>query len=71
MPPFAAEDVIRQARRYKSKRELTSAIRLIAKADLSLRSNPVTKRLILEKLVMDLTAEARPESLWQQEDLPV
>jgi DNA polymerase III subunit delta len=71
VPPFAAEDIIRQARRYKSKRELTSAIRLIAKADLSLRSNPPTKRLILEKLVMDLTAEARPESLWQQEDLPV
>ena len=71
VPPFAAEDIIRQARRYKSKRELTSAIRLIAKAYLSLRSNPPTKRLILEKLVMDLTAEARPESLWQQEELPV
>jgi len=71
VPPFAAEDIIRQARRYKSKRELTSAIRLIGKADLALRSNPPTKRLVLEKLVMDLSAEARPESLWQQEELPV
>ena len=34
MPPFAAEDLIRQARRYKSRRELTRALRLIARADL-------------------------------------
>jgi len=71
VPPFAAEDIIRQARRYKSKRELTGAIRLIAKADLALRSNPPTKRLVLERLVMDLTAEPRPESPWQQDALPV
>src|SRR5437588_1987893 len=38
VPPFAADDIIRQARRYKSKRELTRAIRLIAKTDLALRS---------------------------------
>jgi DNA polymerase-3 subunit delta len=69
VPPFAAEDIIRQARRYKSKRELTSAIRLIAKADLALRSNPPTKRLVLEKLVLDLTAEPRPESGWSQDEL--
>jgi DNA polymerase-3 subunit delta len=71
VPPFAAEDIIRQARRYKSKRELTSAIRLIAKADLALRSNPASKRLLLEKLVLDLTAEPKPDSPWQQDELPV
>jgi len=74
LPPFAAEDVIRQARRYKSRRDLTRALRLIAKADLALRSNPVSKRLVLEKLVLDLCAEAKPAapaSLWQQEELPV
>src|SRR5215472_16803301 len=71
VPPFAAEDIIRQARRYKSKRELTSAIRLIAKADLALRSNPPTKRLVLEKLVLDLTAEPQAESEWTQHELPV
>jgi DNA polymerase-3 subunit delta len=27
MPPFAADDLIRQARRYKSRRELTRALR--------------------------------------------
>jgi len=57
VPPFAAEDIIRQARRYKSRRELTSAIRRIARADLALRSNPVSKQLVLENLVLDLTAE--------------
>jgi len=71
VPPFAADDIIRQARRYKSKRELTRGIRLIAKADLALRSNPVSKRLVLEKLVLDLTAEPKPEVTWMQEQLPV
>jgi len=74
LPPFAAEDVIRQARRYKSRRDLTRALRLIAKADLALRSSPVSKRLVMEKLVLDLCAEAKPAapaSLWQQEELPV
>ena len=72
VPPFAAEDVIRQARRYKSRRELTSAIRHIARADLALRSNPVSKRFVLENLVLDLTAEPKSaEAGWTQEELPV
>ena len=72
VPPFAAEDIIRQARRYKSKRELTRAIRLIAKTDLALRSNPPNKRLVLEKLVLDLTAEPKAEIPgWSQEEFPV
>jgi len=70
LPPFAAEDVIRQARRYKSRRELTRALRLLARADLALRSNPVGKRLVLEKLVIDLCAEPEPLSAqWTQEEL--
>jgi DNA polymerase-3 subunit delta len=72
VPPFAAEDIIRQARRYKSRRELTSAIRRIARADLALRSNPVSKRLVLENLVLELTAEPKTaEAAWFQEQLPV
>jgi DNA polymerase-3 subunit delta len=71
VPPFAADDIIRQARRYKSRRELTRAIRLVAKADLALRSNPPSKRLVLEKLVLDLTAEPKPEPEWMQEELGV
>jgi len=72
VPPFAAEDIIRQARRYKSRRDLTRAIRLVAKADLALRSNPVSKRMVLERLVMDLTSEVKVEAPgWMQEQLPV
>jgi DNA polymerase-3 subunit delta len=72
VPPFAAEDIIKQARRYKSKRELTRAIRLVARTDLALRSNPPSKRLVLEKLVLDLTAEPKVEVAgWSQEELPV
>lgn len=72
VPPFAADDIIRQARRYKSRRELTRAIRLVAKADLALRSNPVSKRLVLERLILDLTTEPKVESPgWMQDQLPV
>jgi DNA polymerase-3 subunit delta len=72
VPPFAADDIIKQARRYKSRRELTRSIRLVAKADLALRSNPVSKRMVLERLVMDLTTEAKLETQgWMQEQLPV
>jgi len=72
VPPFAAEDIIRQARRYKSRRDLTRAIRLVAKADLALRSNPVSKRMVLERLVMELTTEPKVETPGlMQEQLPV
>ncbi|MGB7601551.1 MAG: DNA polymerase III subunit delta [Candidatus Sulfotelmatobacter sp.] len=72
VPPFAADDIIKQARRYKSRRDLTRAIRLVAKADLALRSNPVSKRMVLERLVMDLTTEPRLEAPgWMQDQLPV
>jgi DNA polymerase-3 subunit delta len=60
MPPFAAEDLIKQARRYKSRRELTRAIRLVARADLELRSSPANKLLVLERLILDLSTEPKP-----------
>jgi len=44
----------------------------VAKTDLALRSNPPSKRLVLEKLVLDLTEEPKPEVPgWSQEELPV
>jgi DNA polymerase-3 subunit delta len=70
IPPFAAEDVIRQSRRYKSRLELTRAIRLISQADVALRSNPPSKSLILENLVLDLAAEpGQSAPAWRQEAL--
>ncbi len=55
--------MIRQARRYKSRRELTRALRLIARADLELRSQPPDKRLVLERLVLDLASEPKSAAL--------
>ena len=68
MPPFAAEDLIKQARRYKSRRDLTRALRLIAGADVQIRSNPPDKRLVLERLVLDLASEPKATVLdgWNQ-----
>ena len=70
MPPFAADDLIRQARRYKSRRDLARALRLIARADLELRSSPPDKRLVLERLVYDLASEPKPAlSAWASAQL--
>jgi DNA polymerase III subunit delta len=60
MPPFAAEDLIRQARRFSSRRELFEKLRLIAQADLELRSSPTDKQLVLERLILNLASEPRP-----------
>lgn len=60
MPPFAAEELIRQGRRYKSRTDLSRALRLIACADLEIRSSPPDKRLVLERLVLALATEAKP-----------
>ena len=60
MPPFAADDLIKQARRYKSRRELTRALRLVARADVELRSSPPDKKLVLERLVYELASEPKP-----------
>ena len=54
MPPFAADELIRQARRYRTRRALTQALRQIARADLELRSSPANKLLVLERLILNL-----------------
>ncbi len=59
VPPFAADDIIRQARRYKTRGELTRSLRLVARADLALRSNPASKRIALEDLVLQLSSASR------------
>ncbi len=86
VPPFAAEDILRQAQRYtrsaergaaapetphssprpgaaNARRELMRALRLIARADLELRSNPPSKRLVLERLILDLASGPRKEEV--------
>jgi DNA polymerase-3 subunit delta len=61
--PFAADALIAQARRYRDRGELTSGLRMIAKADLELRSSPPDKKLVLERLVMRLAGKARETEL--------
>ena len=58
MPPFAADDLIAQSRRYRSRSDLAAALRLIARADQDIRSSPVDKSLVLERLVLDLASPA-------------
>lgn len=70
IPPFAADDLIRQARRFKNRRELTRNLRLVARADLELRSSPPDKRLVLERLVYELASEPKPTApLWASAQL--
>ncbi len=58
-PPFAVDDIIRQARRYRNRGELMAAIRAVARADGELRSSPVDKKLVLERLVLELARPAQ------------
>jgi hypothetical protein len=58
--PFAAADLIRQARRYPSRAALTRALRLVARADLEIRSSPPDKRLVLERLILALATDPKP-----------
>jgi DNA polymerase III subunit delta len=55
VPPFAVDDLIRQARRYRSRHALMQMLERIARADLEIRSSPPDKGLVLERLVMDLS----------------
>src|SRR6195952_2194463 len=61
--PFAADALIAQARRFRDRTELTRGLRLIAKADVELRSSPPDKKLVLERLVMRLAGRGRVEEL--------
>jgi DNA polymerase-3 subunit delta len=60
VPPFAVDELIRQARRYKSRRDLMQMLERIARADLEIRSSPPDKSLVLERLVIDLAQTGDP-----------
>lgn len=59
--PFAADQLIAQARRYRDRGELRRGLRAIARADRELRSSPPDKRLVLERLVLRLAGNARED----------
>lgn len=60
--PFAADALIAQARRFRDRGDLLRGLRLIAKADLELRSSPPDKRLVLERLVSRLASRRQAEA---------
>ena len=63
VPPFAVEELIRQARRYKSRRDLMQMLERIARADLEIRSSPPDKTLVLERMVIDLAKTGKPMAI--------
>ena len=71
MPPFATDDLIRQARRYKSRGEISRVIRLIASADLELRSSPANKLLVLERLVLQMASEPTRNLSYASEQISI
>jgi DNA polymerase-3 subunit delta len=58
--PFAVEELIRQARRYRSRRDLMQMLERIARADMEIRSSPPDKGLVLERLILDLAGIGKP-----------
>jgi DNA polymerase-3 subunit delta len=72
--PFAADDIIRQARRYKSKRELTRAIRLVAKGRSGAALESSRQAAHPRKAGSGSRGEPKLEATaggWMQEELPV
>ncbi len=63
VPPFAVDELIRQARRYKTRRDLMQMLERIARADLEIRSSPPDKTLVLERMVIDLARIGNPKAV--------
>jgi len=54
------DELIRQARRYKSRRDLMQMLERIARADVEIRSSPPDKGMVLERMVIDLAKIGNP-----------
>ena len=60
--PFAVDELIRQARRYRSRGDLMQMLERVARADVEIRSSPPDKGLVLERMVIDLARVGRASS---------
>ena len=60
--PFAVDELIRQARRYRSRGDLMQMLERVARADVEIRSSPPDKGLLLERMVIDLARVGRASS---------
>lgn len=67
-PSFAADDVLQLSQRL-SEPVLLRGMELLQRADVLLRSSPVSLRLVMEQVVLELTAPPEARTAWQQQDL--
>jgi len=65
-PAFAADDILDLSQRM-SERQLIRGIDLLQRADVDLRSSPLSARLLFEQIIFDLTSAPERPSPWQQE----
>lgn len=67
-PSFAADDVLQLSQRLPDS-ALLHGIELLQQADVAIRSNPLSLRLVLEQVILDLTAPPETQSAWRQQEL--
>lgn len=67
-PSFAADDVLQMGQRLPET-FLMRGMELLQQADIAIRSNPLSMRLVLEQVLLDLTAPPEAQSAWRQQEL--
>ena len=67
-PSFAADDVLQLSLRLPEA-SLMRGMELLQQADVAIRSNPLSMRLVLEQVILDLTAPPETQSAWRQQEL--
>ncbi len=67
-PTFAADDILAVSERMPL-RTLLRALELLQKADVWLRSSPLSARLVMEQVLFDLTTAPAPLNPWRQQTL--
>lgn len=67
-PSFAADDVLQLSQRLPEA-SLMRGMELLQQADIAIRSNPLSIRLVMEQVILDLTAPPETQSAWRQQEL--
>lgn len=67
-PSFAADDVLQMSQRLPEA-VLMRGMELLQQADVAIRSNPLSMRLVIEQVILDLTAPPETQSAWRQQEL--
>lgn len=67
-PSFAADDILQMSMRLPET-FLMQGMELLQQADVGIRSNPLSMRLLLEQVVLALTAPPEVQPAWRQQEL--